>query len=178
MFSRLLVDLGFEAAVFDHYASQTWVLSDFFAESLRRQLIHIGITRMEPIDHWLNSYMLRILRKPLIADGMPDISQSLLWKAFRAPVDVAALTDVKLSTVSGVQDLDSWSETPKKLIPNNTELSNGNRLLWETMAMWLTAPGLRLPQPCREYLLSVALRYPETQADEFELRRPLLVTDN
>ncbi|GEM_PF-4340552 len=177
LFAWLLADLGFEVAVFDHYASQTWVLSDCSAERLSRELNSLKATPPQHIDRWIKNYMLRILREPMVASNAVDSSDSLLWRIFNAPVPPLALAAVSLSENSGVRDLDVLSEAPEKIIPDDNKLSDGNRLRWETLALWLTAPGLHLSARCRAYLSKIADRYPETGTAEFELRRPLIFAE-
>lgn len=172
VFRELAESMGFQAAVFDHYASQTWVLSNLPEEALRRELVKRAATQPELLSAWLLNYMTKILRQPINSEGLERLSDA--GAAFKAPVAPAALVACGLSADTGARDWDSWSETPENLIGLGAVMEDAQRLRLETMAMWLTAPGLKLPTACRDYLARIAERQRETGIAEFELRRPLI----
>lgn len=116
--------------------------------------------------------MTKILRQPISSEGLERLGDT--GAAFKAPVAPAALVACGLSADTGARDWDSWSETPEDLIDLDAVMDDAQRFRLETMAMWLTAPGLKLPTACRDYLSLIAEQLRETGIAEFELRRPLI----
>lgn len=172
LFQDLAKSMGFQAAVFDHYASQTWVFSNLPAEALRRELVASAVRQPERLSGWLLNYMAKILRQPINNEGLERSGDT--GTAFKAPVAPAALVACGLAADTGAQDWDSWSETPEKLIGLDADMNDAQRLRLETLAMWLTAPGLKLPTACVHYLSRTAERLRKTGIAEFELRRSLI----
>ncbi|OGR46079.1 MAG: hypothetical protein A2X37_06205 [Elusimicrobia bacterium GWA2_66_18] len=173
LFREMAESMGFHAAVFDHYASQTWVFSNLEVETLRRELITRAATPPE-IFRWLREYMAKILRQPNRTGSLPHDLLSDVEAAFKAPIAPAAMVACGLSAESGAEDWESWSETPERLIAPEMEMDDPQRLRLETLALWLTAPGLKLPTSCREYLARTVGQIRATGAPEFELRRALM----
>lgn len=174
LFATLARSRGLQVDVFDHYASQTWALSAPGSPDLRNVLESEGRRLRGDERRWLDTYMLNILRRPAASRSTP--TQDSLRSAFQAPPSGDALAACGLDRASGASDLDKWSESPEKLITPAMHPAPGNRLRWETMAMWLTGVGLTIPAPCRRHLERVARRHADTGAPEFERRRSLLAS--
>lgn len=174
LFASLAASRGLQADVFDHYASQTWALTERDSFDLRGRLRSDCACLAEPMRQWLEGYMLAILRRVEIGEPRAAAALDSLSSAFHAPVAGAALAACGFSPESGAADLDARSENPERLITPDSRTTPANRLRWETMAMWLTAVGLNIPRRCRAHLAAIARRHADTGAVEFEWRRPLL----
>jgi hypothetical protein len=165
-----LASQGYHASLFDRYASQTWVISRRPRPDIHERLREIGSTKREPLRSWLLDYMLPIFRTSESASAR-EIGVAELDAALHQPAAAGALTICGLSPESGVADWDAWSDAPLRLIAAAPSGSPRERLAWETLAIWTTAPGLDLPAPCRAYLARVLGDRTETNCPELELRR-------
>lgn len=163
---------GFQASVFDHYASQTWALSEAPSRELRDRLSSRAAESSGIIRHWLDSYMLRILREPVSSAG--PVADSALAAEFRAPVSASALSSCGLSPVTGVWDFDAWTQKPSDISESGRTPTNHNLLRQETLALWLTAPGLNLDARLREGLRRAVEQSGSPLSPEIELRLALL----
>lgn len=172
LFAGTAAAAGFQTSVFDHYASQTWVLSDTPIDKIRTHLSSCVSGASGAVRHWLECYMLRILRAP--ATAFASTSDQALGAAFRAAVAEAALSSCGLSPATGVQDFDAWTQTPSEIPTGGESLSFYDRLRWETLALWLTAPGLRLDERLRKLLAVTVKRHGGLWSPEVELRRAFI----
>ncbi|MBI4370746.1 MAG: hypothetical protein HY552_00465 [Elusimicrobia bacterium] len=165
-----LASQGYHASLFDRYASQTWVISRRPRPELHARLREIGSTQREPLRNWLLNYMLPIFRTPSLTSPR-EIGVIELAAALHQPVAAGALKSCGLSPESGVADWDAWSDAPLRLLEPVPSGSPRERLVWETLAVWTTAPGLDLPSSCRTYLARVLAGHTKTDCPELELRR-------
>ncbi|MEK7232923.1 MAG: hypothetical protein AAB268_03840 [Elusimicrobiota bacterium] len=175
LFAALAASRKLQAGVFDHYASQTWALAEPNSLDFRGRLQAESSRLAEPDRRWAEGYMLTVLRRPKMSQTPAAVTTDSLISAFHSPVAGAALATCGLSPESGAADLDAWSEAPEELIVPGARATPANRLRWETMAMWLTGVGLKIPPRCRAHLEFVARRHADTGACEFERRRSLLL---
>jgi len=170
-----LASQGYHASLFDRFASQTWVISRRPRTELHTRLREIASTQGEPVRSWMLDYMLPIFRAPSSASpreiGVPELAAAL-----RQPVAEEALKSCGLSPKSGAADWDAWSDAPLRLLEAVPSGSPRERLVWETLAAWTTAPGLDLPAPCRAYLTRVLADHAKTDCPELELRRAIITS--
>jgi hypothetical protein len=162
---------GWQASIFDRYASQTWALSPAPQPCLRELLQETGNRLSGPRRDWLD-YLLSVLRRA-VASAPRTAGAVALSEAHHSPPAPAALRACGLRAVGGAEDWDRLTDEPDRLLEDAPPGSVRERLAWETLAMWSTAPVSLLSTSNLARLRALAAACPSTGWPEFELRRPV-----